>query len=263
MTTSTSSIRRLTKADFKVPALLLLLSIVPTLGAVVRLMSLSGDTTRTADNARFLDAPAAVVIHVVSATLYCLLGAFQFSPGFRLRWPGMHRRAGRLLALSGILVGVTGLWMTAFYRIPPSLQGPLLYGVRLAVGGAMVASILIAWSSILRRQVARHEAFMIRAYALGQGAGTQALILLPWTLVSGETGGLTRDLLMTLAWTINIVVAEAIISWRTSRSPAGRTTHAAAAHGMFGVLALTPDARKMIFDIQHVLPSSEARGGEK
>ena len=60
---------------------------------------------------------------------------------------------------------------------------------------------------------------MIRAYALGQGAGTQVLVLLPWMLVSGESGGLTRDLLMTLAWTINVVVAESIINFRKKVRP--------------------------------------------
>jgi len=206
--------RRLTSSDFKIPALLLALSVVPTLGGVVRLMSLSGDRVVTPDNARFLQAPAPVVIHVVSATLYCLLGAFQFSRGFRLRWPGLHRHAGRALAPCGLLAGASGLWMTACYRIPPHLQGPLLFGVRLAVAAAMVASILIGVSAILRREVARHEAFMIRAYALGQGAGTQALVLGPWMLVTGGSGGPTRDLLMTLAWAINVVVAEWVIGRR-------------------------------------------------
>ena len=208
---------RLTMSDFKVPALLLALSVIPTLGGVVRLMSVARDTVVTPDNARFLQAPAPVVIHAISATLYCLLGAFQFERGFRLRWPGWHRRVGRLLALAGLMTGFTGLWMTAAYRIPPSLQGPILYWVRLAVGFAMVASILIGWSSILRRQVARHEAFMIRAYALGQGAATQALVLSPWMLSTGESGGPTRDLLMTLAWPINVVVAESIIRRRSKR----------------------------------------------
>lgn len=212
--------RKLTKADFKVPALLLLLSAVPVLGAIVRLMSVSGDAVSTLDNARFLASPSPVVLHVLSATLYCLLGAFQFSPVFRLRWPGLHRRAGRLLALCGLLAGVTGLWMTAFYPIPPGLQGPLLFTVRLAVGAAMVASLLIGWSSILRRDVARHEAYMIRAYALGQGAGTQVLVALPWMLLAGEPAGLTRDLLLTLAWVINVVVAESLIRRRT-RAPRG------------------------------------------
>lgn len=218
MTTSSTSTRRLTKTDFTVPALLLLFSLIPTLGGLVRLMSVANDTTITPDNARFLAAPTPVIIHVISATLYSLLGAFQFSAGFRLRWPGAHRRAGRVLALSGLLAGATGIWMTAFYAIPPGMQGPILYWVRLAVGTGMVASIVIAWRSILKRQVARHEAFMIRAYALGQGAGMQAVVLGPWMLITGDGFGLTRDLLMTLAWTINLAAAEWIIHRRTRKS---------------------------------------------
>jgi predicted membrane protein DUF2306 len=206
--------RNLTKEAFKVPALLLALSLVPTLGGVARLASFSGSAASTPENARFLHAPTPVIIHVIGATLFCLLGAFQFSSGFRLRRPGWHRRAGKLLGLCGLLAGATGVWMTAFYPIPVGLQGPILYWVRLTVGLAMMASILAGWRSILQRDVPRHEAFMIRAYALGQGAGTQVLVLLPWMLISGESGGLTRDLLMTLSWLINIAVAEWIIRAR-------------------------------------------------
>lgn len=210
--------QRMSRLDYVVPTLLVGLSLIPTFGGVVRLMSVTGDTALTAENARFLQAPTAVVIHAVSALLYSLLGAFQFTRGIRTRWPAWHRRAGIVLALAGIASGLTGLWMTVHYAIPRALQGPLLYWVRLAVGSAMVAAIVIAWSSILQRQVHRHEAWMIRAYALGQGAGTQAFVLLPWTLATGESGGPTRDLLMTLAWLINITVAEAIVRRRKVRS---------------------------------------------
>jgi hypothetical protein len=160
---------------------------------------------------------------VVCATLYSLLGAFQFSKAFRLRWPLFHRRAGRVLAVCGLLAGVTGLWMTAFYSISTTLQGPILRGVRLMVASAMITSIIIAWSSILRRDVPRHEAFMIRAYALAQGAGTQALVLGPWMLITGrQEVGLTRDLLMTLSWAINLGVAELLIRGRRRQArPAG------------------------------------------
>ncbi|MFZ5891024.1 MAG: DUF2306 domain-containing protein [Myxococcota bacterium] len=216
MKNSNSRTRQLTKADLKLPAALVLLSIVPTFGGVARLMSLSNKGPVSLENARFLHAPVPVVIHIFGATLFCILGAFQFSRGFRLRWPGLHRRMGRVLAVCGLLAGASGLWMTAFYAIPTSMQGPLLYGVRTAVAVAMVACIIIAWRSILQRDVARHEAFMIRAYALGQGAGTQVLVLLPWMLASGQSGGLTRDLLMTLSWLINAVVAEVIIKRRGS-----------------------------------------------
>jgi hypothetical protein len=238
--------RKLTRADFKVPAWLIALSVVPTLGGVVRLISVSGHTKVTPDNARFLHAPTAVVIHVICATLYCLIGAFQFSPGFRLRWPSWHRRAGRVLALFGLAAGVSGAWMTMFYRIPPSMQGPILYAVRLAVASGMVASIILGVLSIRQRDVARHEAFMIRAYALGQGAGTQVLVLLPWMLISGEAGGLTRDLLMTLAWAINVVVAEWIIrrkprSGRVSRRAMPLVKRPRAAHDQLQVRLLGND----------------------
>lgn len=211
--------RSLTKADFTVPALLLVLSLVPTLGGVMRLTNVSGSAAATAEHARFTASPVPIVVHVLGATLYCLLGAFQFSSAFRGRFPVWHRRAGKVLMLCGPLAAGSGLWMTAFYPIPIGMQGPLLYAVRLAVGVGMLASLVIGWLSILRRNVARHEAFMIRAYALGQGAGTQVVVLLPWMLISGQSMGLTRDLLMTLAWTINVAVAEAIINFRKKGVP--------------------------------------------
>ena len=40
------------------------------------------------------------------------------------------------------------------------------------------------------------------------------VVLLPWMLISGESGGLVRDLLMTLSWAINLGVAEWIIRRR-------------------------------------------------
>jgi len=156
-----------------------------------------------------------VVIHVIAATIYALLGSFQFSTGVRLRWPTWHRRAGVLLLGCALLTGATGIWMTAAYSIPPSLQGPLVCGVRLVVGVAMLTSIVKGWASIVRRDLAQHEAWMIRAYALAQGAGTQALIFLPLMLVSGPVFGLTRDVLLSAAWVLNIVMAEWIIRRRT------------------------------------------------
>jgi len=52
---------------------------------------------------------------------------------------------------------------------------------------------------------------MIRAYAIGQGASMQVFVTLPWIIMYSEPTGLTRDLLMTLAWVINFALAEFII----------------------------------------------------
>jgi hypothetical protein len=75
----------------------------------------------------------------------------------------------------------------------------------------MIAAILLGLASVLKRRFMQHQAWMIRAYALAQGAGTQVLITIPWLLTVGQPMGFTRDILMTLAWVINILVAEWII----------------------------------------------------
>ncbi len=193
------------------PLALVALSLVPVVAGSVRLGGLATGAEVTPDSARFAASPFPIALHVASATPYCLLGAFQFSAGFRRRWPGWHRRAGRVLAVLGLLAALSGVWMAARYAIPAPMQGPLLLGVRVAVGLAMAASIVLAVAAILRRDVAGHQAWMIRAYALGQGAGTQVLVLGPGLLLFGDVLGLTRDLLMTLAWAVNLAIAERII----------------------------------------------------
>ena len=220
MTTTTSS-----RADWQIPAALLVLTAIPFLAGVVRLVGLTLGAQVTPENARFVAAPLPVVIHIFSVSLYCILGAFQFAPGFRRRRPDWHRIAGRVLVVAGLAVGLSGLWMTLFYPIPAHLQGDLLHGVRLLVGSAMIVSIVLAWTAIMRRDIAQHSAWMIRGYALGQGAGTQVLVMLPWTLIFGEASGLPRDILMSAAWVINLAVAEWIIRRRpaTPRGLVSRT----------------------------------------
>ena len=54
-------------------------------------------------------------------------------------------------------------------------------------GSAMVAFLVLGVVAIRRRDVVTHSAWVTRGYAIGQGAGTQALIFAPWTLVIGVT----------------------------------------------------------------------------
>lgn len=202
----------------RLPLALVALSLVPVVAGSIRLAGLVTGAEVTPDAARFAASPLPIALHVASATPYCLLGAFQFSSGLRRRWPAWHRRAGRVLGALGLLAALSGIWMAACSDIPTSMQGPLLLGVRLAVGAAMAASIVLGVVAIRRRDVPAHEAWMIRAYALGQGAGTQVLVLGPGLLLFGDVLGPTRDLLMTLAWAINLAIAEHVIR----RAPGAR-----------------------------------------
>src|SRR5919202_4860850 len=137
-----------------------------------RLSHLAGGAEITPANARFFASPVPVVLHIVSATVYALLGAFQFTPRFPRRYPGWHRVAGRLLVACGLVVGVSGLWMTLFYPWPDG-DGALLYGLRLVFGTAMVLAIVLGFTTIRRGDVRRHRARIAPRCAPRPGAGTQ------------------------------------------------------------------------------------------
>ena len=208
-------------------AALLLLSALPLTFGVVRLVQLAGGAEITPANARFFASPLPVVLHIVGAAVYLILGAFQFATGFRRRRPGWHRAAGRLLVVCGLLVGLSALWMTLFYPWPKG-DGALLYALRLVFGSAMVVSIVLAFTAIRRGDVRRHRAWMLRGYAIGLGAGTQALILMAGELTLGPPSELSRALLMGAAWVINLAVAEWII--RKRPAPPVRTAAAVVSH---------------------------------
>jgi len=68
----------------------------------------------------------------------------------------------------------------------------------------------------------------MRGYAIGMGAGTQALVLMVGEMIAGKPNELSRALLMGLAWVINLAVAEWII--RKRKAPRARTASIVVSH---------------------------------
>ncbi|WP_460335253.1 DUF2306 domain-containing protein [Actinoallomurus acanthiterrae] len=212
------------RTDRLVAAGLLLLTVVPVSAGMARLAELLGGAVVTPGNARFFASPVPVTVHIISVTLYSVLGAFQFLPGLRRRNPRRHRVVGRLLVPSGLAAALSGLWMTVFYP-RPATTGDLLSGLRLVFGSAMIVSIVLGFAAIRRRDIARHRAWMIRGYAIGLGAGTQVFTQGSWILLVGPLGKPSSALTMGAGWLINLAFAEWLIRrHRPSRSvasPAG------------------------------------------
>jgi len=119
-----------------------------------------------------------------------------------------------------LLVAVTGLWMTLSYPWPAG-DGEVVYLERLVFGMAMLVSVILGVDAIRRRAYSSHGAWMIRAYAIGLGAGTQVLTHVPWLLlVDGPAGEVPRAIMMGAGWVINVGVAEWVIRRRsTDRAP--------------------------------------------
>ena len=181
-------------------------------------------------NPRLTASPVPLVVHIVSALAYAVLGAFQFSAALRRRRPGWHRAAGRVLVVLGLAVAFSALCMTLFYPRQPG-TGALAYVFRLAFGSGMAASIVLGFAAIRRGDVTRHRAWMTRAYALALGAGTQVFTKGIGTAVFG-TSELTIDLSLGAGWVINLAVAEYVIRRPAAAGPsAGPTVRATAKVG--------------------------------
>lgn len=205
------------RGGWLVPVGLILLSLIPVLGGAFRLSELSGNPVATPDNARFQVAPLPVVAHIVGASVYCLLGAFQFVPSLRGR-RSWHRIAGLILIPTGLVAALSGVWMAIFLTSALSPGDALLVGLRMAFGSAMAVCIILGILAIRRRDFNRHGAWMTRAYAIGSAAGTQAIVYAFWTLGVGDADELTEAVLMGTAWAINAAVAELVIHLRSRRS---------------------------------------------
>jgi uncharacterized membrane protein YozB (DUF420 family) len=199
--------QRARRRSWPVPASLIALSLAPLTAGALRLVQLAGGPPLMPADHRFSGFPGALVAHLIGATVFALAGALQFVP--RLRRRGWHRRSGRVLVIAGLVVVGSALWVTLFYEAQPG-TGDVLYATRLVVAPGMAACLVLGFTAIRRRDIAAHRAWMVRAYALGLGAGTQVFTEGFGGAVFGN-GVLEGDLAKAAAWAVNLAVAEWVI----------------------------------------------------
>lgn len=220
MTADTARRTRPARPTGWVPLALVALAVIPAVAGSLRLVELAGGPLLLPANPRMTASPLPVVVHVLSAVPYAVLGAFQFSDRVRRRHPHWHRRTGRAVVGLGLLVALSGLWMTLFYARQPG-TGELAFLFRVLFGSALAACIVLGFSAIRRGDVRTHRAWMTRGYAIALAAGTQTLTLAVGPAVFGP-GVLTRDVSLGAAWLVNLAVAEGVIR-RYGRIPGAVT----------------------------------------
>jgi hypothetical protein len=194
----------ITRPRWRVPTALLALTAVPVIAGAFRVTELTSGAAVTEENARFFADPVPVLLHIVGASLFCVLGAFQFLRGPR------HRLMGRLIVPCGVIAALSGVWMAQVYPLPDH-DGQLITVFRVVFGAGMAGALVLGFLAARRRRFAVHGAWMIRGYAIGQGAGSQAFVLGLWTGIAGVPTEDTRALLLAAGWVLNLVVAEWII----------------------------------------------------
>src|SRR3954454_16581785 len=143
--------------SWPVPAALVALSVIPVIAGTLRLVQLAGGPQLRPADERIAALPQLVVVHIVGAAAYALVGAFQFVPRFRRRHLTWHRRAGRVLAVAGLLVAGSALWLTLFFAPEPG-SGDVLYILRLVAGSAMISCLILGVVGVRRHDIAAHRA---------------------------------------------------------------------------------------------------------
>ena len=198
---------RLARArEWWLPAALLALTAIPFVAGLFRLVEVT-QGTQTGVNARLLAHPLPLALHIVTSSIFSVVGALQFAPKFRRQSPVWHRQAGRVLVLCGLVSGLSGLWMNQFVA-PGEHDSVLLYWFRVLFGVAMVLCIAVGYAAVRNRKAIEHRAWMSRGYAIGQGAGTQAVVFMLWMIFFPLPGEIGRAWLMGSAWIINVAVVE-------------------------------------------------------
>ena len=166
-------------------------------------------------NGLYLSKPWAVVVHGISGALFFLAAPFQFSPALRQKYTQLHRYSGYLVFVSGYVMALSAVWM--HHVLTPSDMGPRYIGlVSMAVG--MCVSFTLALKHIIQRNVAEHQAWVIRALAITLGAVTYLFVEIAFSLTLGQIEGLKPMLAGLLydygritAVVVNLMIAERFI----------------------------------------------------
>ncbi len=209
---------------YRVPFWLVLYSIFPVGATVTRAMWFMSDYDVAQLDARlagFHAAPEPLVIHLIFGNIFGLLGAFQFSRALRMRNPSGHKTRGRVVLATGLIAAVSGVWMTVIYPLGP-MATDLLTAIRFGFGCAMVGCLALALRAIIRRRFQTHGAWMMRAYAIGLGGSTQAVLLILTLVIMGTLTSAVVTVMIGLGWVINLGFAE----WRIRQMARANTERA-------------------------------------
>ena len=144
----------------------------------------------------------ALVLHAGVSATALLLGALQFFPRIRTRWPAWHRRAGTVYVICCMIGGVAALLLALGTSAGPI--GSAGFGL---LGLLWLGTTAQAWRYARARDFVRHRRWMTRSYALTFAAVTLRLYL-PVVFIAHLNPDVGYRAISFLCWVPNLIVAE-------------------------------------------------------
>lgn len=148
-------------------------------------------------------------VHAAGAATALLIGWLQISPPLRRRWPGLHRRTGRVYVMACLIGGIGGLFLAA-----GATAGPVATAGFGSLAMLWIAVNLLGWRAALDRRFEAHRRWMLRSWALTLAAVTLRLYMLalPALHVDGLEG---YRAISFLCWIPNLLIAEAWLALKS------------------------------------------------
>jgi uncharacterized membrane protein len=147
--------------------------------------------------------------HILLGGLALLSGCTQFLPKLRQKRLALHRNLGKVYVASVLLSGCAGFGVA--FAASGGLMAQLGFGT-LAI--LWLFTTMQAYQSIRRKNIAQHQNWMTRSYALCFGAVTLRLWMPIFLGGLGMSFEAAYPIIAWLAWVPNLAVAELIIGLR-------------------------------------------------
>ncbi len=184
--------------------------LIPSFSPPVRTAGGMATPAGPAFDAAFSQHPVMTFVHMLPGLLFLLLGPLQFMPRIRARHLRFHRRSGRVYIITSYIVGISALCM-------PFILSPI-GGVNEAAASTLfgiffLIAISKAWRHILKKRIALHREWMIRAYAIGLAIATVRPIMALFFAFSGLPPQVFFGTAFWLGFTLHLMAAEAWIGF--------------------------------------------------
>jgi uncharacterized membrane protein len=128
---------------------------------------------------------------------------------FRSKHLGLHRCLGRVLVICALIAGTYGLIATVTL---PAFGGISSETAAWFFGVLFLFALLRAFWCVRNKKIALHREWMVRAFAIGLGIGTQRLFLFVLIPTTGQGLEAVFGSGLWLGFSINLLIAEVWIN---------------------------------------------------
>jgi uncharacterized membrane protein len=174
-------------------------------------------------DAGFARHMALTLVHIFPATVFMILAPLQFVPAIRAKHISFHRWSGRLLFVSGLVIGISALVMSYTMNIGGANEtaATTLFAI------VFLICLIKAYRHIRRKEVERHREWMIRAFGVGLGVATTRPIVGMFFAFRRLTPHEFFGIAFWLGFTITFLAAEIWVDYTRQQKAVAPGTDAA------------------------------------